>query len=466
METNQNKSANIFVGNPLLYRYARSLFRVEKVSIFFTCYVLGLVLFIGIFNETEPMYYFLMAAEFLALWIVAPHMAGSAIGQEISGKNIDFFRMLPLSPHQKVVGIIFGRNQLVLLFAAINLVIAICLAIVAIDLDHLFNHLVILICGSFFLTNLSTTISLKFLKRAESKSSAQTVLIALVAFWGMSVSLNPAATELMYVDFYFMKLHILIIVAAFALYLGCLNYHCSLRLIARENSPTLSPLAATCWAVGIFIMIFGLFLPYTVKHRFTVNMTVGMYFCVCFIAAYFFVLALKSFDHYWQYSSVLFAKPAKFKTGRLILFSNAAMFFLIFALGVIPAFIISIYGGVKNSIAVELLIIAALTCLFPLMLSELCIILISRYSKIGFAFVAIYITYLLWPHIFISDLNDHQVANVSIFGMMDYIFQKHYRPGNGIFYTYAVYHLVISSVVGIFVLKNYSNIIKARKSHI
>ena len=463
METNQNKSANILFGNPLMYRYARSLFRPEKVGVFFACYIIALILFFGILGHSEEIYYFLMGAEFIALWIIAPHISGSTIGQEIAGKNIDFFRMLPLSSHQKIVGITIGRNQLVLIFAGINLAIALAASLTSeISFDYIMNHLIILFCGSFFLVNLSTTSSLKFVKRTESKGSAQTILIALLAFWGMGAALSPFTTKDIYVDFYFFNLHILKVISIFCVYLGCINYHCSLRLIARENSPTLSPLASVCWAVGLYIIVFGLYLPYAKADKFTHGMTIGMYCCVAFIAAYLFVLALKTFDHYWQYSGSLMEKTYSQKLVRVISNSNMAMYFLIFLIGILPALAIAIYGGISGSIAIQLLVLMFLTCLFPVLLAEICTLLMPKYSKIGFVLVAVYIAYLIWPHIFITNIDTNSTAGVSVFGMLDYISGRDYRSYSGYFISYTIYHTIINGIVAVTIFGKFRDIVYAR----
>jgi hypothetical protein len=58
--------------------------------------------------------------QIIVLWFCGAFSSASAIKEEITGKTYDFFRMLPLTAHQKAIGILFGKNLIVLLLGAIS----------------------------------------------------------------------------------------------------------------------------------------------------------------------------------------------------------------------------------------------------------------------------------------------------------------------------------------------------------
>ena len=117
--------------NPLIKRYRLSAMRPTQVAIYITIYtvilLLGGMISCKIFDTPHELFnglYFqliFIQAAFLIVW--APLNSSSAIRDEITSNSYDFFKMLPLSPLAKIVGILIGKNILVFILSAINFIL-------------------------------------------------------------------------------------------------------------------------------------------------------------------------------------------------------------------------------------------------------------------------------------------------------------------------------------------------------
>jgi len=122
------------LNNPLIQRYRYSVLRPSHLLIYITIYisVVMLLLFINYtiykYQDTfctqqdlcKGIYYQFLAFQIVVLWFWGAFSSSSAIKEEITGKTYDFFRMLPLTAQQKAIGILFGKNLVVLLLGAIS----------------------------------------------------------------------------------------------------------------------------------------------------------------------------------------------------------------------------------------------------------------------------------------------------------------------------------------------------------
>ena len=123
------------VSNPLIQRYRYSALRPKQFWVYVTIYISIILLLVSInysgykyqtfFGDItefyKSLYYQFLTFQVLMLFIWSAYNSGSAIKEEILNKSFDFFRMLPLPAHKKAIGILIGKNLLVLLFGAINL---------------------------------------------------------------------------------------------------------------------------------------------------------------------------------------------------------------------------------------------------------------------------------------------------------------------------------------------------------
>ena len=125
--------------NPLIQRYRYSILRPKQFWVYVSIYI-SIILLIVFINYTgykyqtffesitafyESLYYQFLTFEVIILFLWSAYNSGSAIKEEILNKSFDFFRMLPLPAYKKALGILIGKNLVVFLFAAINLVLLI-----------------------------------------------------------------------------------------------------------------------------------------------------------------------------------------------------------------------------------------------------------------------------------------------------------------------------------------------------
>jgi hypothetical protein len=127
--------------NALLGRYAFSQLRPMACGISAGIYltVVVLVFLLGYAAHLRPsgvldtagywrsLFISFAVLQIFMLGIMGVYHAGSAIQQEVTEKSMDFFRLLPLSPAQKIVGVLVGRNLVTLTLGVANtLLLVVC----------------------------------------------------------------------------------------------------------------------------------------------------------------------------------------------------------------------------------------------------------------------------------------------------------------------------------------------------
>ncbi len=447
---NKSLYAELIGNNPLIYRYGCSLFRQDKLFVVFGCYfVLMLFYMITIGNHdrsNQASYHFFMFIEFALLWIAGPHMTSTALGQEIENKNIDFFRMLPLSPRQKAVGIVVGRNQLVLLVAGINILIAFMMAVPAGKVSMFWFNLLVLVTGAFFLNNLALAMSLKYLFKGGKSSSGIGVLFGIIGMVG--ISLTMGVNEKTTWSYWFIKsVSPLVVVSIFLAYLGCINFHCSLRMINYENAPALSRKAAILWAAGVVLLILGGYVSESARNAFREITLMEMLIFSGGIAVYFLALGFKNYGHYWQMFADL-KIDKKNKPGLVFFYnSNVMTAVFIFAIGAGAAIAMAVWTNrPSNNMIFEMVSVMFLTLLLPLLIAEICIITSEKYSKLPWLMAVVYIAYLLLPLMTMQGSSYDDNGTMSIFQMGDYFMGRQYKAGSTNFYTFTAVHALLNAV--------------------
>ena len=125
--------------NPLIRRYRYSLMRPRQLWIHLTIHVSIIILLLyinyiayeyqGIYENTTKLFlsicYQFLILQLIILWIWGAINSGSAITKEITGNSYDFFRMLPISAGKKTIGILVGKNLIIMLLAIIDFILII-----------------------------------------------------------------------------------------------------------------------------------------------------------------------------------------------------------------------------------------------------------------------------------------------------------------------------------------------------
>ncbi len=133
--------------NPLLQRYRFSQLRPRQIGIYGFIYV-AIVSMIVLMNYTvfttlrafifgdfelpftiwQAMFYQFLGLQVIILWVWASYNSGTALTKEILNKSYIFFKLLPITPLQKALGVLIGTNLIAYTFGLLNVGILAVLA--------------------------------------------------------------------------------------------------------------------------------------------------------------------------------------------------------------------------------------------------------------------------------------------------------------------------------------------------
>ena len=424
------------LNNPLIQRYRYSLLRPSHLLVYVTIYISVVVLLLFI-NYTiykyqdafytlrdlcKGIYYQFLVFQIIVLWFWGAFSSASAIKEEITGKTYDFFRMLPLAANQKTIGILIGKNLVVLLLGAIS-----CLFLIFFgSIGGLSANLQI----QTFLALLSITILVNSIALLSSINPAQktkkTNIFALVLlaffFAPFLIGLLGGLSEIeklekVIVWFFEIELPLLILVSLIALYFSCWAIKGILRKFTREDEPLFTRKGAFLFMLGFEFILLGLFYHYLGKREIEVSY---LYWTISLLAVLAVPLgALRSFDKYLEYSGLIREKSGSNLNiiSRILLYSNISLafgLFIVWSAGSLATILISrmelilglyriwvlfsfyiflmlllelniLYKPLSRKIGHLLCFIAGVYAIFPLILSAILESeIIYLYSPLGF----------------------------------------------------------------------------------
>jgi hypothetical protein len=266
---------HVFVRNALLGRYAFSQLRPMACAISAGIYltVAALVFILGHTAFAKPhwfdaagfwrsMFVSFSVIQVFMLWVVGAYHAGSAVQQEIAEKSMDFFRLLPLSPAQKIVGVLVGRNVVTLALGLLNsLILAACGAAYGVRgtmLAEFVGFLWAVAAAAMLLAFLGAT----FESRGRLSNGPMLLLVFSVFFLpyliGMGSHWSRSLARGTFVDFFGARLHLLAFLALLALY-ACVWLVVGLRRrFVNERAALFTPAGAIRFLFGFLLIGFGL----------------------------------------------------------------------------------------------------------------------------------------------------------------------------------------------------------------
>jgi len=285
----------------------------------------------------KGIYYQFLAFQIVVLWFWGAFSSSSAIKEEITGKTYDFFRMLPLTAQQKAIGILFGKNLVVLLLGAISCAFLIFFG----SMGGLSANLQI----QTFLVLLSITILVNSIALLSSINPAQkskrtnVFTIVLLGFFfapfviGVLGNLSETeGLEVVKAWFFEIELPVLILIGLIAFYFSCWAIKGILRKFTREDEPLFTRKGAFLFLLGFELILLGLVYHYLGNRDIEVSY---LYWTISWIAVFAVPLgALRSFDKYLEYVGRIREKSGSkpIITLRLLLYSNISLVFGLFIL--------------------------------------------------------------------------------------------------------------------------------------
>jgi len=473
----------LILHNPLIKRYRYSLLRPSQFWIYLTIYtaVIGLLLFVNysvrkiaddsVIDEGfyRNLYNQFLTVQVAILWIWAAINSRSAIRDEVSNKTYDFFRLLPLSALQKTSGILFGRNLLSLLFAAVTFVPIILFGLLG-DLSVSFQVQVVLALLSIALfVNSLALLSSNTAPRRQGKTSIVLWVFFLIFIgpYFMFASFGAISqifkAEECFVGFYSIELPVLLLITFIFLYFGCWNILGIVRKFTFETEPLFNRKAAFLFLLGYELIAIGLFLP----HLSDKETPVYLFWLVSLMPVILVPIgSLRNFDSYLECCGLLRLNsdsPKKGMTSTLLLHSNLALAIGLFAVWVIFSALMSLISHVGSSQFVFNAVVIFSFYLFLLLLLELYVVYNPIYNKIGLLLGFITILYLFLPIILSFALEIDPLRFYSPFGFFAHIFDPSENQDFPIRTSILIVNILLCIVPTLLIRKRYLHILTLRQ---
>lgn len=261
--------------NPLAGRYAFTQLRPRNLGIsvgIYACMVVILAMLTQLTNagRAEPiekvargLFGMLMALQVFMLWIMGLYNSGSLVREEQQDKSIDFFRLLPISPHARIVGALVGRNLVLLALGVVNGALAGMLGLLAdLPILSLLEIGALIAAGAVALmlaALLSSTVEIR--RRVSSGPVGLLVLCVFILpyLFGMAAMWSEIFPKGAHGRFFGYSVRLLPLITAIVLYFGAWVYAGLVRRFRHEREPLFTPRGAVGFMGGFIVLMLGLF---------------------------------------------------------------------------------------------------------------------------------------------------------------------------------------------------------------
>ncbi len=426
----------MILNNPLIRRYRYSLMRPRQFWISFTIYIgiIALILFINytayqyreLFGARtlflKGVYYQFVVLQLIVLCILGAINSSSAIKEEVTGKSYDFFRMLPLSAGKKAVGILVGKNLVVLLVAAVNFILLIILGKLGrLDTTLLGHYFLALISLAIFTNSIALLSSINPVS-TKKKTHIVTFIILGFIFAPFLLSVFGVAArkinvlETVTAKFYTIELPILVLISLIALYFSCWSIKGILRRFTREDEPLFTRTGAFLFMLGFEIVLFGLFYTYLKDGAEKANY---WYWLISLLPVLLVpIWASHTYEKYIERSGLIQSRSSEKVNiiSRMLLYFNLSHELGLFVIWIIGSIVTSLLTGQKMLENIYNIIVLFSFFLFLMLLLELYVVYKPVSNKIGLLLVFIAVVYLILPLILSGILRNDTVYTYSLFG--------------------------------------------------
>ncbi len=421
-------SDNLVWNNPLIRRYARSLFRRSHLWVYLTIYisVVLLLLFLNVTARTldkdsaigrtffQGLYHQFLMAEIAILCVWSALNSRSVLRDEIANKTYDFFRLLPLSALQKAVGILVGKNLLCLLLAVVTLVLMTLYGLLG-GLPISFQAQVLLLVSSVaFCVNAVVLLSSSASPKRRGKMGVGLWLVLLVFFgpivFGPGLALLHAGEWLQeattqHIAFYSLEVPVLMLIIFLALYFGLWSLLGILRKFTFEGAPLFTRPAAVLFLLGYELIVLGLFLPHLPGGKMSLY---SSWLVVSLLAVVF--VPVGSINDRAGYLEALGRRPAhpgssgQGMRSLLLQQCNLSLGIVLFAIWLVFFVIVSHSERIATAQIIKDAVVLASCYVFLLLLLELCVVYEPIHGKIRLLMAFVLILYLFLPLILAATL--------------------------------------------------------------
>lgn len=404
------------VSNPLIQRYRYSTLRPKQFWIYVTIYI-SIILLIVFINYSaykyqtffkniaefyESLYYQFLTFQVIILFIWSAFNSGSAIKEEILNRSYDFFRLLPLPAHKKALGILIGKNLVVLLFGTINMVLLIYFGLAGEININLQGQILSVLISVTILVNLVSLLSST--NPAQKGKNSGIVLILLAIFFLVPMVINAivalsSVDELEHYQVYFFKtkIPILLLISLIALYFSCWTFKGILRRFTYEQEPLFSRKGALLFFLGYIFIAVGLHYNYIPKGK---SEIVYSYWIVTLIPVLLILMgSLRSLEKYTEYSRFIQSRYKSRKTSivPIMMYSNLVLAIALFAIWAVSSIGTIFFAAMKPGSNIYNIFVLLTCYLFLVLLLELHVVYKPTSNKVGLLFSFIAALYGILP---------------------------------------------------------------------
>lgn len=430
------------IDNALIRRYAVSALRPRYLWLNIGMYAMGLGV-LGMLNVLalnqgvayegdakaclRAIYGQMLVIQFLLLWVWGGYGAGNALREEMLQKSIDFFRLLPLTPWQKLVGVAVGRNLPALALAVVTAVVHAVVGTagqVPLALQAQIDFVLVSIAAVVWCVAVLSSVRQSKSKQQQSAPALLLLFLGLLmtplllqfAIFASSV-VELAGWK---VSFFGGKVPGLLLIGAVATYGGVWAAFGAMRVLHRAEVPLFSPVGAYRFLVGCLVIALGL-----VWGDSAATATELKTWLVYAAATHFLVVMipfglLRTYEQYMArtYDLIRHDRDGQMLKRNFLRAVNPVAWVGGYALW--AAFVIGV--AAMESIADVLWALALVVCVFFawavfLLLAELTVVVGPRNEKLKFFTGFLALLYLILPILLSSAMNDDSLWSFSYFGI-------------------------------------------------
>ncbi len=461
--------------NPLIKRFSYSTLRRSRFGVYATIYgvVIALIFFInyllfryvGAFPDSaalfESIFYQLFTVMGLILFVWASYNTGGAIPNEISEKSYDFFRMLPLTPAEKSLGIMIGRNLAVLLIGAVNvLLLAISAVLGRISPPVIAQYLLALVGIAALMNTYALLWSqrLKGSKRKEGTIGHLILLIILTWFFISFVSGTLPEIVQHRVWFYGIQVPALVTVSFVTFYFAVWAFAGTLRRFRAESEPLFHRAYAFLFLFLFQIIIFGFALRYLEDRRGAAALFWLATVLVLLVVA---ELSSRNLQQYHELSGALQEDlKSRSKTFTGMLLRSNVFFSLVFFAAWFAVSLVVLSGSVVGfADTVALLAVTFTIYLFIVFLLEIYLLYSSGSVKIGGLVFFLLVLYFVLPWIVGGILEMPAIYGLSPTALLWFLIEG--PPYDTPLWLIGLYNIGLSSPIAVIIGRRYKGIVDA-----
>ena len=468
--------------NPLIRRYKYSLMRPAQFWVYVTIYasIITLILLINyslyIYKAAfdsltqlfSSLYTQLLVLQTLMLLIWAAFNSGSAISQERTERTYDFFRILPLPAYKKMVGILIGKNLVVLLLAGINLLFLIFFGAKSdISSTMLLQTLFALFCASFLSNTIGLLSSLCTKGRAKAKGTRIGGILLLLVFGiplllhGMVALAYIGKLEGKSAPFYTLRLPVLILYSLVFLYFAAWAVIGILRKLNKEERPLFSRFGAMLFFAGYQAILTGLLSPHL--EDYAAEITAAYWWLSIIPVLVIPVAGAYDMQDYLELAASWRRKnlsTARFRF-NLLAMSNVAQGAALFALWTITTYLLKLYPQFRVPQLNSIVLTFAGFCLFLVLLLEIAAVYQPAQGKVALLAGFIAAAYVVLPPIFGGIFENETIFGYSPAGFLVSISSQEFSDSIA-FVRICLYNLFLSIVPAILVGRRYAQIMAVK----